>query len=119
MKKINNLDYYMSLPYTIETIKNEDNTYFIKVKELPGCMSEGDTLEEAYKMINDAIMSWIEVALEEGDNIPLPENMDDKTYSGKILVRVPKRIHRELIIHAKDNNISLNSYSNSVLSKYG
>ncbi|MGC9366896.1 MAG: toxin-antitoxin system HicB family antitoxin [bacterium] len=119
MKKINDLDYFMSLPYTIETIQNDDKTYFIKVKELPGCMSEGDTLDEAYKMIYDAMKSWIEVALEEGDDIPLPENMDDKEYSGKLLVRIPKRIHKELSIHAKDNGVSLNSYINSLLSRYG
>lgn len=119
MNRINNLDYYMSLPYTIETIQNDDKTYFIKVKELPGCMSEGDTLEEAYEMINDAMKSWIEVALDEEDDIPLPESMDEKNYSGKLLIRIPKRIHKELGIHAKDNGVSLNSYINSLLSRFG
>jgi len=35
------VDAYMKLPYTIETTKEDDGSYFIKVKELPGCMSYG------------------------------------------------------------------------------
>jgi antitoxin HicB len=39
---------------------------------LPGCMSQGDTLEEAMMNIEEARVAWIETAWECGDAIPLP-----------------------------------------------
>ena len=53
MMKTKNKDYkyYMSLPYTTVLIPEEDGSYFIKIKELPGCMSAGDTVSEAHEMI--------------------------------------------------------------------
>jgi len=41
------LDYYMKQSLTVIHYKEEDGSYFVKVKELPGCMSVGDTLVEA------------------------------------------------------------------------
>ena len=66
------VDAYMKLPYTIETTKEDDGSYFIKVKELPGCMSYGETLDEAYAMIADAMKSWLTVQIEDGQEIPVP-----------------------------------------------
>ena len=61
---------YMTLPYTIE-ITPDDGTFFVKVKELPGCMSVGETRADAMEMIDDAMKGWLEVALEDGVEIPL------------------------------------------------
>jgi antitoxin HicB len=36
-------------------------------------MTEADTIEEAYEMIEDAKRAWLEAAIEEGIEIPLPE----------------------------------------------
>ena len=106
---------YMKLPYTIELIPEEDGTYFVKVKELPGCMSAGDTVEEAIGMIHDAMRGWLEVAIEDGLEIPLPDVM--KKYSGKFLVRVPKHLHKNLADQAKKEGVSLNQFVVSLLSE--
>ncbi len=45
--------------------------YTISVPVLPGCMSFGETFEEAMTMIQDAIRGWLAVAREEG--FPVPE----------------------------------------------
>ena len=75
MKKT--VDYYMNLPYTIELHNDpEDVGWFVHVKELRGCMSEGDTTQEALTMIQEALELWLEVALEEG--IPIPEPRPEK-----------------------------------------
>ncbi len=71
------LEYYLNLPYTIEMIPEPGGEWFVQVKELPGCMSEGDTPEEAVEMIRDAMRGWIEVSLEDGDPIPEPRRSDD------------------------------------------
>lgn len=46
--------------------------FFAYVPDLPGCMSDGDTYEEAAHNVADAIECWIEAAEELGRPIPLP-----------------------------------------------
>ena len=65
------LNYYLGLPYTIEIASDED-FYFVRVLELPGCLTYADTLEQLSPMIEYAIRDWIEVSLEEGEDIPEP-----------------------------------------------
>ncbi len=110
------IEYYMSLPYTIEIIPYPEGGFFAKVKELEGCMTEGDTLEEAYKMIEDAKRAWLEVALEESIDIPLPESIREENYSGRILLRLPKSLHRKLAESAKKEGVSINAYITTLLS---
>jgi predicted RNase H-like HicB family nuclease len=66
------LEYYMSLPYTVEIKRSEDG-YFAKVLELPGCMTWAGTLEKLEYMIEDAMLCWIEDALKQGDLVPEPK----------------------------------------------
>ena len=48
----------------------EEGGYTVHVPSLPGCISEGDTYEDALKKIKEAIMGWIEVSKKFGDEIP-------------------------------------------------
>lgn len=50
----------------------EDGLFIAEVPELPGCMSDGPTYEEAARNIQKAMTLWIEVASEFGDPIPAP-----------------------------------------------
>jgi predicted RNase H-like HicB family nuclease len=65
------LNYYLGLPYTLEIMPDEDG-YFVRVLELPGCHTYADTLEKLWPMLEDAMRDWIEVSLEDGDDIPEP-----------------------------------------------
>ena len=50
------LDYYMNLNWTYRfEWSDEDNGYVASVAELKGCMSFGETIEEATVMIKDAL----------------------------------------------------------------
>ena len=49
-----------------------DGGYVAEIKDLPGCLTQGNTLEETMNNINEARELWIETAYESGDNIPLP-----------------------------------------------
>ena len=109
------IDYYMNLPYTIELQHDPEEGWFVCVKELRGCMSEGDTAEEAIAMIREAMQLWLEVALEEG--IPIPEPRPEEDYSGKFVVRVSRSLHRELVENAEREGVSLNQYINVVLAR--
>jgi predicted RNase H-like HicB family nuclease len=52
---------------------NEDNAYVAVVPELPGCMADGDTQEEALANINNATKAWIATAEKYGDPVPEPK----------------------------------------------
>jgi antitoxin HicB len=102
-------DYYTSLPYTREIVKGDDG-YFVKIKELPGCISVGDTVEDALSMIDDALESWLETAIEDDIEIPLPESIKEEELSGKFALRMPKSLHSDLVKQAQKEGISLNQY---------
>ena len=103
-----NLAYYLSLPYTRELIPDPEGGWFVRIKELPGCMSQGETPGEAVEMIADAMEVWLDVALDHG--MAIPEPRWDEEYSGKFVVRVPKSIHRRLAERADEDGVSLNQW---------
>lgn len=49
----------------------EEGGYVVTVPALPGCITEGDTFEEAQKMAKDAIKGYLAVLKEDGDEIPI------------------------------------------------
>lgn len=51
----------------------EDNAYIAEVPELPGCMADGATYEEALKNVKVIIDEWIETAKSMGREIPVPK----------------------------------------------
>ncbi|MBK8029296.1 MAG: type II toxin-antitoxin system HicB family antitoxin [Chloroflexi bacterium] len=52
---------------------SESGGFTVTVPSLPGCLSEGDTYEEAMTNIRDAIALYIEDLIADGD--PVPEDM--------------------------------------------
>jgi predicted RNase H-like HicB family nuclease len=52
---------------------DEDRRYVVEVPELPGCMADGETYEEAIKNAQVVISEWIETARSVGREIPQPK----------------------------------------------
>ncbi len=61
--------------FTIRFERADEGGYTVTVPELPGCVTEGDTLEEALEMAKDAIKGWLHVAVQSGD--PIPKAFED------------------------------------------
>lgn len=100
---------YMKLPYTrlVQEMNDESGHYFYgKILELDGCQSTGDTLEELYQSLNEAMEGYLEVRKENDMPIPVPETADK--YSGRFVVRLPKSLHQRLAIEAEKEGVSLN-----------
>jgi antitoxin HicB len=113
------LDKYKKLKYCVKItpISEEDGGgWLAEIPELKGCMTDGDTPEEAIKNIEDAKLAWVSTALKRGQIIPLPNTDDNNDYSGKFTLRLPKFLHKELTIAAQKDDISLNQYILSLLS---
>ncbi|MEW6355038.1 MAG: type II toxin-antitoxin system HicB family antitoxin [Planctomycetota bacterium] len=51
----------------------EDNAFVAEVPELPGCMADGKTYQEALANAEQIIQEWIETAKELGRPIPKPK----------------------------------------------
>ena len=103
---------YMKLPYNyiVQPISDESGTYYYaRILEFDGCQSTGETFEEAYKNIKDAMRGWINTKLEAGFDIPLPVGYEN--FSGKFVIRVPKSLHYRLALEAKQEGVSLNQYA--------
>jgi antitoxin HicB len=66
------LDYYLSLPYTIQLTPDKNGVWFASIPLLKGCMTQGDSREDALLMLDEAKMLWLETALDEGIAIPEP-----------------------------------------------
>lgn len=113
-----NVKEYMELPYNyiIQPINDESGFYFYaRVLELDGCQSTGETFEEAYENLKEAMEGWIEAKLEGGFEVPLPVGYDD--FSGKFIVRIPKSLHYKLSVEAEQEGVSLNQYALYKLSR--
>lgn len=102
------LDHYLNRRYPFLVHASEDGGYVAEIEELPGCVTQAETLQEVEERIEDARRAWIEVAYEDGLEIPPPRT--ETEYSGKFIVRVPKTLHRELAEAASRENTSLNQY---------
>ncbi|MFA5384715.1 MAG: toxin-antitoxin system HicB family antitoxin [Eubacteriales bacterium] len=109
---------YLKLPYTriIQEVNDESGHYFYgRIIELDGCQSTGETLEELYNNLNEALEGYIETKIENNLEIPRPARQED--YSGKFIVRVPKSLHMRLAIEAEREGVSLNQYALYKLAK--
>ncbi len=51
----------------------EDNAYIVEAPELPGCVSDGKTPQDALQNIQMVIDEWIETAQSLGRPIPKPK----------------------------------------------
>ena len=113
MKKISE---YMSKSYKMEVEPDVDEGGFVvSYPDLPGCMTCGDTIEQACANAEDAKRCWIEAALEEG--ITIPEPAAEKVYSGQFKLRIPKKLHRLLAEHSEQEGVSMNQYCVYLLSR--
>ena len=73
--KNKDLEYYLSLPYTIILKLTQGGIYEANIAELDGCISHGGTVEEIVQMIEDAKCCWIEANLEDEEPIPEPDSI--------------------------------------------
>jgi len=105
--------------YTVEFFwSDEDEGFIATVPDLPGCSAFGETRAEAATEVEDAIAAWIEAAQAAGNPIPDPSPRSDfDNYSGKLLLRMPRELHRDLQVAAKAQGVSLNSYVCFMLAK--
>ena len=61
----------MKLYYPAIFISDGDG-YTVEFPDLPGCVTQGDSFEEAFEMAEDAASGWILTSIEDGEDVPPP-----------------------------------------------
>ncbi len=106
-----------ALDYPVELSRwdeDEESYWVAEIPDLPGCVADGDTPDEAVESLEEAKRLWIEARLENGHSVPEPTHTCG--YSGRLLLRMPKSLHRKLAAQSRREGTSLNMYVVSLLS---
>ena len=93
--------------YPVTFYPAEEGGYVAEIEDLPGCITQGETLDEAATALEACRVAWVETALADGMEIPLPRT--EAEYSGRFLLRLPKSLHRRLAARAHRDGVSLNT----------
>jgi antitoxin HicB len=98
---------YMKLPYTVMLRRDEEGDFVARVKELEGCVADGQDEMEAIGNLELVKQLWLEAALKADQTVPLPDS-EESLPSGKFLTRLPRSLHKSLIEIAAQEGVSLN-----------
>jgi antitoxin HicB len=102
-------------PYARIILPESDGTFRGEIMEFPGCIATGDSAPEALANLEEAAKGWLLAAVSRGQNIPQPiDNNND--FSGRLVLRLPKSIHKKATWVAEREGVSLNQFIVSSLS---
>jgi antitoxin HicB len=109
------LESYLNIvyPFTVRP-DTDDGGYIVEFSDLRYCVGTGETIEEAIADAMIAKNEWIKAAYEDSINIPEPQSIDD--YNGRISLRIPKSLHKNIIEVAKVEGVSANQLLNHLIS---
>ena len=115
------IKYYMNLKYKIEIVplsEEDGGGYEARILQLgkEAFRGYGETVEEAVAHLEIVKKDLFERYLKEGVPIPEPDLKEEK-YSGRILLRIPFYLHRELSELAKKEDISMNQLLNHLIER--
>jgi len=97
---------YLNQPYARILIPDPKGGFSAEILEFPGCFAEGSTADDAIDNLERAASSWLEVALSQGQEIPPPSA--SYGYSGRLILRLPRELHKLAARKADRDRVSLN-----------
>jgi len=102
-----NIPPFEKYPFSVEPLSAEEGGgYAITFPDLPGCMSDGPTVDEAIAQGREAFQVWMESIIEDGKPIPEPHGVAEPA---KFVLRLPRTLHSRLTTRASAEGVSLNS----------
>lgn len=94
----------------------EDKGWVAMAPELSGCSAFGKTPKLALQELDIAIELWLEAAKDRKWSAPKP--VAGKEPGGKVLLRLPRELHRDYLSLAAKEGVSLNQFMLYVLARY-
>jgi antitoxin HicB len=102
----------LEYPFAVSPLsEDEGGGYLIEFPDLPGCMSDGATPEEALRNGADAVECWIEAMREAGRPIPAPS----KALVSKRMIATDNHTYRLLTEEARRQGLSVETMVNAAL----
>jgi predicted HicB family RNase H-like nuclease len=95
-------------PYARMITPDADGSFFAEIVEFPGCFASGKNASEALADLESVAVDWINTATAQGQQIPEP--MDSSDYSGKLVLRMTKALHKRAALWAQREGVSLNQF---------
>ena len=105
-----NLDGYQ---FTVRPLSEaEGGGYLVEYPEIPGCMSDGETIEEAIANGREALRDCTEVFRESGRKLPKP-NIEAAQWRQ----RLPRTLYSKLTRQAAAEGVSINSLVTAIIAE--
>ena len=104
--------------HVIEPLSDEDGGgYLITFPDLPGCIADGETLEETMANGRDAFSAWMSARAHIGKPIPKPTRHGEAADPVRLVQRLPRSLHASLVARAKAEGTSLNTLVTMLLAE--
>lgn len=107
-------DYNMKL-FQYANSKNEIE-WVVEFPDLKGCSAVASTPEQALEEAKIAKEIWLEAYYEDHAKYPEPSTVQID-YSGRLLLRMPKTLHKQLAEQAEEESVSMNTLCNTILAE--
>lgn len=91
--------------------------YLITFPDLPGCMSDGETIEETVANGRDAFSVWMSARAHQGKPIPSPTRHGESAAPVRLMQRLPRSLHASLVARARSEGTSLNTLVTMLLAE--
>jgi antitoxin HicB len=105
-----NLDQYQ---FTVRPLSSEEGGgYLVEYPDIPGCMSDGETIEEAIANGREALRDCIAVFRESGRKIPRPS-----IEAAQWRQRLPRTLYSKLTKQAETEGVSINSLVTAIIAE--
>jgi len=86
----------------------EGGGYSISFPDLPGCLSDGETIEEVLKNGEGAFEAWRDTRLAEAKAMPAPGSYGD-AQATRFVQRLPRYVHERLVEASNQQGVSVNT----------
>jgi antitoxin HicB len=106
----------LTRPYRRLLTPDSGGGYTATIHEFPGCVAQGDTADAALAQLEQAARAWVEAALSTGYPIREPVDYDD--FSGKVALRISRRLHKMAAECADTEGTSINQLLSNAISHY-
>jgi antitoxin HicB len=105
-----NLDEYQ---FTVRPLsKEEGGGFLVEYPDIPGCMSDGETIDEAITNGREALRDCMEVFHESGREIPKPS-----IAAAQWRQRLPRTLYSKLTKQAENEGVSINSLVTAIIAE--
>lgn len=92
--------------------KEEGGGYLVEYPDIPGCISDGETIEEAIANGREALRDCVAVFHESGRKVPKPG-----IEAAQWRQRLPRTLYSKLTVQAEKEGVSINSFVTAIIAE--